>query len=396
MRLLIVAQTASAHTPKWARAFAARGDDVLVVSETPNAIEAPAFSGAAARRPGTLKVEVFPSSGAWWSRLPREKWGGGWQRWLAGYFDWRRIVRDFRPDIIHVHFLTADFRNRFYYAHRALRGANGDSAPRIVVSSWGSDVVFDEAPPPRVAAHLSALLGAADRVTATTEFLAAETRRFLPPGQADQPIDVIGFGVDTELFHPAEAGRPARASGPLRLGWAKGLERMYGTEELLAAFVRLREGFPELELWIAGDGSEKASLQQRFAAAGVAESVHFLGRLAPAEVAAMLQQVDLLLMPSICRESFGVAALEASASGVPVVATRHGGIPEAVIDGETGLLVPPRDPLALAEATASLLTNPGRRQAMSLAGRDFVTQRFPWARSVESMAAVYAELLSTR
>ena len=390
---MIVAQTASAHTPKWARAFAERGEDVLVVSETPDALEAPSSSTGDVGRVGTLRVENFPSPDAWWARLPREKWGGGWQRWLAGYSDWRQIVRDFRPDIVHVHFLTADFRNRFYYAKRALRGPPGQPAPRLVVSSWGSDVVFDPPPSPRVAAHLSALLGAADRVTATTEFLESETRRFLPPDQANKGIDVIGFGVDTDLFHPAEAGRPATASGPLRLGWAKGLERMYGTDELLAAFVRLRESFPELELWIAGEGSQKELLRKGFAEAGVSEAVRFLGRLAPAEVASMLQQVDLLLMPSVCRESFGVAALEASASGVPVVATRHGGIPEAVVDGETGLLVPPGDPVALAEATASLLASPGRRQAMSLAGRDFVTQRFPWSRSVELMAEVYADLL---
>ena len=90
----------------------------------------------------------------------------------------------------------------------------------------------------------------------------------------------------------------------------------------------------------------------------------------PDQVPALIRSFDIMLMPSIYEsETFGVAAVEASASGVPVIASKVGGVPEAVLHNQTGLLVPPRDPAALAHATIELIDDPSRRRQMGLRRR---------------------------
>ncbi len=94
-------------------------------------------------------------------------------------------------------------------------------------------------------------------------------------------------------------------------------------------------------------------------------------------------------------ESFGVAALEAAASGLPVVASRVGGLPEVVADGETGLLVEPDDPAALAAALSALIHNPERRRAMSAAARAHAVARYDWHACARAMERLYEATLGT-
>jgi len=100
-------------------------------------------------------------------------------------------------------------------------------------------------------------------------------------------------------------------------------------------------------------------------------------------------------MPSVHdSETFGIAAIEAQAMGLPVVATRIGGVSEAVLDDQTGLLVPPRDPQALARAVMRLIENPELRRSMSREGRRFVAQRYDWHKNAERVEELYYDLLS--
>jgi glycosyltransferase involved in cell wall biosynthesis len=101
-----------------------------------------------------------------------------------------------------------------------------------------------------------------------------------------------------------------------------------------------------------------------------------------------------MVMPSVYEsETFGVAAIEASAAEVPVVASRVGGVPEAVIDGQTGLLVPPRDVDKLAEACISMIDDPQRRREMGLAGRRFVERYYSWPDNTRLMGEIYRATL---
>src|SRR6185437_1857972 len=109
-----------------------------------------------------------------------------------------------------------------------------------------------------------------------------------------------------------------------------------------------------------------------------------------------MQSIDVFVMPSTCQESFGVAAIEASACEVPVVATKVGGVPEAVVDGQTGILVPPFDSDRLAAACIALICDPAARARLGKAGRQYVLDHYQWHQNAATMAGVYSQLLAGR
>lgn len=175
-------------------------------------------------------------------------------------------------------------------------------------------------------------------------------------------IDVIYPGIAPE-------SRPAaslRRSGTPIVGAISRLSPEKNVALLLRAFSRVVKGIPEARLQIYGEGPERRELESLVETLGLATSVSFLGYVPGA--GAHCGELDLLAVSS-SRESFGVAALEAMNCGVPVVATKVGGLPELVKDGETGLLVAPEDEHDLAEAIIALLRDRDRAAAMGAAGQ---------------------------
>jgi glycosyltransferase involved in cell wall biosynthesis len=130
---------------------------------------------------------------------------------------------------------------------------------------------------------------------------------------------------------------------------------------------------PSVVLLLSGEGPERARIEALVTELGLGSRVRFVGTATP--LVELLPLADLFVLPSET-ESFGLAALEALACGVPVVATAVGGIPEVVRDGETGLLVPPEDPAALARAIESLLADEPRRVTMARCAREDALTRF--------------------
>jgi glycosyltransferase involved in cell wall biosynthesis len=150
---------------------------------------------------------------------------------------------------------------------------------------------------------------------------------------------------------------------------------------------------PDAVALLVGDGSGRRELEARAGAMGLQGSLRFLGsRL---DVPEILRVVDILVHPSL-EEGFCNAILEAMAAGKPVVATAVGGNPEAVMEGETGLLVPPGDGPALAEAIGWLLDRPEQAAAFGHAGRRRVVERFELSRMVKQYEAVYDRLLAAK
>src|SRR5206468_4171447 len=156
---------------------------------------------------------------------------------------------------------------------------------------------------------------------------------------------------------------------------------------LLRAAARLAASAARLRYVFCGDGGEAAALARTATplGAGVVELVGFRR-----DVAACLAAADIVALPSL-REGLGVAALEAMAAGRPVVASRVGGLAEAVVHAETGLLVPPGDPTALAAALARLAGDPELRARLGAAGRERVLARYTAARMAEGTLACYED-----
>ena len=367
LRLLIVADSSSTHTHRWAHWFRDRGAKVTVLSTFPDKIDG-------------VNVVHFPGK-RWYHRIPKVKM-------LVDYLPFRRIVREIDPQLVHFHFVSEGGR-AFYW--------DKIDVP-IVASSWGQDVIFDTGPQPKAAASLRKMFAKCRFVTATTHQLARETARYTPAGRA---IYIIPFGVDLGRFPVKEgSGFGVQGSGDrervVTLGFVKHLLPKYGPDVMVEAFAEVHRARPNTKLVLAGRGTMREQLERRVAELGLTGAVDIVGRVPHEQVPALVRSFDVMVMPSVYEsETFGVAAIEASASGVPVVASRVGGVPEAVIHGETGLLVPPRDAKALAEACIALIDDPQRRRTMGLAGRRFVERYYQWQENCLAMEEIYRATLES-
>ena len=151
--------------------------------------------------------------------------------------------------------------------------------------------------------------------------------------------------------------------------------------------------YPEARLWILGSGPLQERLTGLVRELGLSEAVAFPGIVE--DVRPWLAGLDLFVAPSL-HEGLGLAILEAMAMKVPVVATRIGGIPEVVVDGETGLLVEAGDPAPLVKAALTLLADPERRRQMGLAGQCRVVEHFGLETMLAQVAGEYEHLLAAR
>ena len=164
-----------------------------------------------------------------------------------------------------------------------------------------------------------------------------------------------------------------------------------GFDVLLEAFARLDA--PEVDLLIAGDGPERRRLEALRERLGLGARVHLLGVMDRATVASLYRGARLVACPSRW-EGLPLVCLEAMASGRAVVASRVDGIPDAVSDGDTGLLVPPEDPVALAGALRTLLADGPRRERLGARGRALVCDELTWASVAERYLAVLADAVA--
>jgi starch synthase (maltosyl-transferring) len=213
----------------------------------------------------------------------------------------------------------------------------------------------------------------------------------LPPAR----LVVVPNGIDLARYTLKTPQAAGTGSQPVQIGYVGRLDPVKGVTHLLGAAALLRESAPSLAwaLTLVGDGSERAALEAEAAALELAERVRFLG--ARSDVPALLPTFDLLVLPSLY-EGMPNVALEAMASGLPVVATAVGGTPEVVLHGETGLLVPPAEAAALAGALAALAVDPARRARLGAAGRARVERHFTIDAAVRRTEALYRDLLARK
>ena len=350
MRLCYLADAPYVHTRRWVDHFVAQGHDVDVISFRPAEIEG---------------ARVHYVDG--WERL-------GKLRYLVHAGRVGRLVRELKPDLVHALHLTS-------YGFLAARAG----VHPCVISVWGTDVL--EAP------HLTPFhrlitryaLARADRVTATGMRLAEATLRYMPP---ETDVDVIPYGVDLDRFRP----EPRQPRDELVVGSVGRLSPEKGLKYLLRAIAEIVREQPNVRLLLAGDGPERRSLERLATRLGLVDRVEFAGELPHDRVPQTLARMDVFAMPSTW-EGFGVAALEAAAMELPVVASNVHGIPDVVDDGVTGILVQPKDVAALSNAILRLLRDADERHRMGRAGREMVAARYSWPDNARKMAALYDELL---
>lgn len=211
----------------------------------------------------------------------------------------------------------------------------------------------------------------------------------------DERIRQIYNGVDLSRFRPAKASGARNTAladidaGTLVLGTVGRLSAEKGQEYLIEAMAHLRrehaDAAASIRLFIIGDGPLRGELEQRVREAGLAEVVSLIG--ARDDIPEIYRQLSIFVLPSL-GEGISNTILEAMASGLPVIATRVGGNPELVVDGETGFLVEPASPVRLADAIARYARDPARMRAHAEAGRKRVGECF----SMDNMVRQYDEL----
>lgn len=224
----------------------------------------------------------------------------------------------------------------------------------------------------------------ADRVVAVCESLGQLALRTW----SGLRFAVVPNGVDLALFHPAGPTTP-RPSNRIRcIAVARLIERK-GLGDLIRALALLERGRFELE--IVGGGPDEQVLRGLAAHLGVAQDVRFMGPLPRGEVAERYRAADLFTLPSTA-EAFGNVFAEALASGLPIVGSATGGIPDLVEHGSNGLLVPPGDVQALAGAIRCLADDPARRTAMALRNRARAEATLEWAHVTRRYLSIYEAL----
>lgn len=358
MRICFLSNPNYLHTQRWARFFLKRGHEVCIVGD---------------RNAEPIELPDIPIY-----ILDDAQFKGPWI--LRTTLALKRLLNQIQPDILHMHYLGA------LVAPVLLR------FKPFVVSVWGADIVGESGlanDPWKLRFLKRRVLRNADAVVALSRFLAKATCQYagLPP----ERVAVHYWGVDLQHFSP-----PRTRKGDARvIGFIKHLLPKYGPEYMLRAIPAIRARHPDIRVLMVGDGVLRQGLEKLARDLRIADAVTFCGRIAHENIPKYLDRMDIFVMPSVYEsETFGVAATEAEAMGLPVVATTVGGIPEAVQDGVTGILVPPRDPDAIAAAVLRLIEDKDLRESMSGEGPRFVAQNYDWEKNARGVEDLYRSLLN--
>ncbi|MBI3689027.1 MAG: glycosyltransferase family 4 protein [Actinobacteria bacterium] len=275
------------------------------------------------------------------------------------------------------------------------RGLRSAGVKRFVASTHGHETGWAMLPGARQV--LRRIARDVDVVT----YLGEYTRRLLARGLGRRVrLEWVPPGVDTAAFHPGVDGGAVRR----RLGLAdrptvvcvSRLVPRKGQDVLIRALPEIRRRVPDAALLLVGGGPDMPRLRRWAAQEGVADDVVFTGSVPWEELPAHFAAGDVFAMPCRTRrggldvEGLGIVFLEASASGLPVVAGDSGGAPEAVLEGRTGYVVSGRSVAAVAERVAGLLADPERAAAMGRAGREWVEREWNWDVQATRLARLLA------
>ena len=321
---------------------------------------------------------------------------------LGGIWKWPRIgmqmlTRDPAP---YVRLLTGR-HPALIHAHFGVEGVYALPVARrlgipLVTTFHGFDATLSTAALLRSPAWANYPLFRSQLARQGDLFLCASSfirERVLAMGFPAERTKIHYIGVDCAAIQPRDPVEETRTI----LHVAR-LVEVKGTRHLIGAFARLAERFADVELLIVGDGPLKDALQTLAQSLGVGARVRFLGPRPYPDVLGLMRKAATLVLPSVRAgdgrvEGLGMVLLEAAATGVPTIGSRIGGIPEGVVDGETGFLVAERDEEALAVRMAALLDDRDMRLAMGAKARALVEDRFDLRRQTALLEDFYDRLV---
>jgi glycosyltransferase involved in cell wall biosynthesis len=286
-----------------------------------------------------------------------------------------------KPSIINIQ--SFDYIHPFMTALVNLLGGVKD---RLIISTWGSDIVPTEGTVSywnKLSKRL--LLSQAAEITSSSEFLASRASTIIGN---PREIRIIPLGVNCEEFSPPNK---RSRNNTIRISYIKHLKHKYGPDYLIKAMRIILDEHKNVELVMVGGGPLANCLEHMAQSLEISDKIQFTGFLPHENIPSVLADTDIFAMPTLM-ESLGVSALEAQAMEVPVVSTRVGGIPEAVVDGLTGILVAPKNEQQLADALIKLINDPGLRNQMGKAGRKHVLKNYEWNTILTKMEGLFTQV----
>ncbi|MBF0448841.1 MAG: glycosyltransferase family 4 protein [Magnetococcales bacterium] len=301
-----------------------------------------------------------------------------------------RLVRTYRPHIVHTHNNKANFHGRmaaWLFGRAGLVTTHHDMGDWRVafgqpfrwttlskIDNWVEQIIY-----PWCNVRMNRLN---HRLIAVSHAVAA----IEGDSQADPRLRILPAPYDEHLFQPTSSpvSFQARLGTVGRLVWQKGLP------VLLEALALVASQKPMVTLRIAGDGPLMSSLRQRASGSDLQGRVLFMGSQSHNDT--LYQGLDIYLQPSLF-EGSSMTTVEAMAMGLPVIASRTGGLAELVVDGETGLLVPANDPIALSAAIVSLLNNPEQARRLGQAGQKRAQALYTASRYIEQISTLYRQVV---
>jgi L-malate glycosyltransferase len=370
MKILLLSDSNSIHTIKWVKALSEAGISIGLFSFYP--FSSPIYNEYKNILLSNINLdpELRMTESSRFSKLV----------YLKAIKQIKKLIKEFKPDILHAH----------YASSYGLIGALTSFHP-FVTSVWGEDV-YDF--PNKSILHKSILkynLKKADAILSTSFVMKNETKKY-----TNKEITVTPFGIDIDIFKPMnEPG--LFDSNTIVIGTIKALEKKYGIEYLIKAFhtVKKRNTDKQLKLLIVGKGSQEHFLKQLVKNLDIENDVTFTGFIDHRDVPKYHNMLDIFVSVSIDdSESFGVAILEAGACGKPVIVSDVGGLPEVVVNGETGFVVESKNSDAIASSICKLIDDPELRVSMGNNGRKRVQELYNWNDSVKIMISVYDSLIS--
>ncbi len=283
--------------------------------------------------------------------------------------------REFAPDVVHVHLADGTV-----FFHALTRDAI--DCPTVVTIH--SAVVAAEATPGTPSHQV---LTAADWVTGCSASMLEQVLRVVPEIATCSSVVLNGLDV-TRLSPTPLAFDPPCVLLLGRLTYEKGFD------VALRACAEVVREFPSLRVVLAGDGPARASLTALADDLGLDDRLDVRGAVPSPDVSALLAGATVVAVPSRYEEPFGLVALEAALAARPVVASRVGGLPEVVVDGETGMLVPSDDPHALADGLRAVLRDPDRASRLGAAGRGRAERDFSVERHTTEFETLFERLVN--
>ncbi len=363
MKIAVFAPANNVHTKKWINFYNQKGYQVINIS----------FS--------THRDHEDRSK---WENVRTEYLDVKFENKLSYFFTTtglKRLLKKEQPDIFHSHYVSS----------YGLIGALANYHP-YVVSVWGSDIYDFPKEGSLNKKMVKYALEKADMICSTSEVMKVETSQY-----TSKPIEVTPFGVDMEVFKPLSV---TKQQDVFVFGIVKTMAEKYGIRYLLEGYAQFKEmvrpeAYSHTHLKIVGGGPLLDEYQAYAEKLGISEQTTFTGNIAHHKIPEEINRFDVFFVPStLDSESFGVAALEAQACEVPIVAANVGGLSEVVIDGVTGYVIPTKDSQAIAEKMKHFFENPDQGKEVGRRGRVHVMKAYDWDKNAETMLNIYGRILN--